>query len=170
MGTFIRRFFYLFLLFGIVPGGAGQDHAVADPVQPAQSDAQPVSPNPSFVRAFSSADDVRKALHPILDRSIDIIAGPKDDEPKVDTLHSPSADHNRFKRARVRCRSRREGRTRLRFCSWKIWSPGSRQSSVTSYRLPSTIRTTICDRELRSTILVYDSAGKFRRILGKLER
>jgi predicted nucleic acid-binding protein len=40
---------------------------------------------PIFVREFSSAQDVRRA-HPVLDRTLDIIAGPKRGETFVDVL------------------------------------------------------------------------------------
>src|ERR1035438_2370544 len=58
--------------------------------QPAQTGAQQASPSLSFMRVFSSADDV-KAQHPVLDRTLDIIAGPADPVTRVDVLQSPSA-------------------------------------------------------------------------------
>src|SRR6478609_7003876 len=57
--------------------------------QPQTTVAQ-ASANLSFVRSFSSADDV-KPEHPILDRTLDIIAGPADPVTHVDALKSPSA-------------------------------------------------------------------------------
>jgi len=170
VGKSILRCFCIFLLYSITPRVAGQDHAIADSVQPAQSGAQPVSANPSFVRDFSSADDVRKALHPILDRSIDIIAGPKDDEPKVDTLHSPSAvttDSN--ERVFVADRGAKVVHV-FDFVHGKYGLLDRGNS-----RLVTPIALAVDDQdnlyvtdELSRTILVYDSAGKFRRILGKL--
>ncbi len=44
----------------------------------------------SFAREFSSARDVRRA-HPVLDRSLDIIAGPKTGEASTDILQAPYA-------------------------------------------------------------------------------
>src|ERR1700733_5385729 len=65
------------------------------------SATQPANDAPSahlsFVRVFSSADDVRRT-HPIFDRTLDIIAGPADPVTHVDALQSPSAiatDSNR---------------------------------------------------------------------------
>ncbi len=44
----------------------------------------------SFVREFSSARDVKRA-HPVVDRTLDIIAGPKQDGRAVDILETPYA-------------------------------------------------------------------------------
>jgi len=43
-----------------------------------------------FVREFASAQDVKRE-HPVLDRALDIIAGPKTGEPPVDVLQAPYA-------------------------------------------------------------------------------
>ena len=43
----------------------------------------------SFVREFSSAQDVKGVSHPILNKSVDIIAGPKEDGPATDILQQP---------------------------------------------------------------------------------
>src|ERR1039457_1407567 len=59
--------------------------------QVAQNEGQPAPGSLSFVRTFSSADDVRPPSHPALDHAIDIIAGPEDPVPRVDALQSPSA-------------------------------------------------------------------------------
>lgn len=42
-----------------------------------------------FVRQFSSAQDVKGELHPVLNRSLDIIAGPKEAEPATYALRMP---------------------------------------------------------------------------------
>lgn len=47
-------------------------------------------PHVVFIRQFSSGQDV-KHQHPILDRSLDIIAGPKDPEPHNYALQDPYA-------------------------------------------------------------------------------
>jgi DNA-binding beta-propeller fold protein YncE len=44
-----------------------------------------------FVRAFSSAQDVKQNAHPILNKTLDIIAGPKEAEPVVSALQEPYA-------------------------------------------------------------------------------
>ena len=79
------------LVLCIVPGlAAAWDGTFATSSQPAQTDVQQASASLSFVRVFSSADDVRPS-HPILDRTLDIIAGPGDPVTRVDALQSPSA-------------------------------------------------------------------------------
>ena len=44
----------------------------------------------TFVRQFSSAQDVRRS-HPALDKTLDIVAGPKDETQTTDVLQSPRA-------------------------------------------------------------------------------
>jgi 6-bladed beta-propeller/NHL repeat len=45
----------------------------------------------SFVREFSSAQDVNRVLHPILNRTLDIIAGPKEELPATHVLQEPNS-------------------------------------------------------------------------------
>lgn len=124
----------------------------------------------SFVRSFSAADDVRDPLHPVLDRTIDIIAGPKDLVPREDVLRSPIAlttDSNE----RV-----------------FVADPGAKSVHVFDFvhskyslldrgndRLRSPVALTVDGRDnlyviddTSRTILVYDSAGKFHRSFGRL--
>jgi len=54
----------------------------------AQSDLKQSSAHFSFVRQFSSAQDVKRD-HPIIDKTLDIVAGPKDEVPVTDVLHNP---------------------------------------------------------------------------------
>src|ERR1700758_442906 len=58
--------------------------------RPARMGVQQAPASLSFVRVFSSADDVR-AEHPVLDRALNIIAGPADPDAPVEAMHSPSA-------------------------------------------------------------------------------
>lgn len=74
------------LVAGPVPG-ANQTLVFAQNVQ---NDIEPPSEKLSFVRAFSSPDDVRR-FHPFLSRSLGVIAGHKDAATPVNPLHSPSA-------------------------------------------------------------------------------
>ena len=69
---------------------ATRDVVFAHFSQPAQENVPPVPVSLTFLRVFSSAEDVRPS-HPILDRSLDIIAGPADPHTRVDALQSPSA-------------------------------------------------------------------------------
>jgi len=49
------------------------------------------SPDPlTFVRQFSSAQDVKRT-HPVVDKTLDIVAGPKDETQTTDVLQSPKA-------------------------------------------------------------------------------
>jgi DNA-binding beta-propeller fold protein YncE len=45
---------------------------------------------PTFIRQFSSAQDVKRA-HPAFDKTLDIVAGPKDETQATDVLQSPKA-------------------------------------------------------------------------------
>jgi len=168
VGKPIRFLFYFFLLCGIAPGIAAEDYPVADSVQPAQTGVQPVSPNLSFVRAFSSADDVKKTSHPILDRSVDIIAGPKDDEPRVDTLQSPAAittDSN----GRVFVADRGAKAVHVFDFAHGKYGLLDCGQSVTPIALAVDNHDNLyATDELSRTIFVYDPGGKFRRTLGKL--
>ena len=137
--------------------------------QPAQIGVQQAAASLSFVRVFSSADDV-KPEHPVLDRTLDIIAGPADPVTRVDVLQSPSAvatDSNHrvfvadpgaqavhifdFIRSKY---SRLDGR-------------GERLHVPVSLAADGQDNLYVVDQTSR-TVLVYDSAGKFRRYLGKL--
>lgn len=127
-------------------------------------------PNLSFVRAFSSAEDVRGPSHPVLNRTLDIIAGPKDPEPRVDALQSPSAittDSN----GRVFVADPSAKVVHLfDFINSKygLLDRGSdRVGTPVSVTVDGQDNLYVTDGRSR-TILVYDSAGKFRRSLGIL--
>jgi len=168
VGKSIRYSFCLLLLCSIVPAVAGLEPAGSAPAD--QTDAHPAPPTFTFVRAFSSADDVRKGLPPILDRSLDIIAGPKDQEPHVDGLQSPSAvatDSNN----RVFVADRGAKAVHIfDFVHGKYSLLGrgnDRPVTPIALAVDGEDNLYVTD-ELSRTILVYDSAGKFRRTLGKL--
>lgn len=169
VGRSIRRFLYVLILCGVVPAAAGQDRAIADSL-PTQADAQPVSQSPSFVRAFSSAEDIRKSLHPILNRSIDIIAGPKDDELRTDGLQSPSAittDSN----GRVFVADRGAKAVHIFdfvHGKYSLLDRGNGHLGTPIVLAVDNEDNLYVTDEVSRTILVYDSAGKFRRTLGKL--
>jgi hypothetical protein len=56
----------------------------------AQSVSKQSSDHPTFIRQFSSAQDVRRT-HPIVDKTLDIVAGPKEAAQVTDFLQSPRA-------------------------------------------------------------------------------
>src|SRR6202035_936295 len=164
----IRRFLYVFLLCGFVPAVAGQDHP--DPEKLEQTDGQPALPTPNFVRAFSSADDTKKSLHPLLDRSVDIIAGPKDPEPRVEGLQSPAATATDSS-DRVFVADR--GARTVHIFDFVHGKYGLLEGGKGHLGIPIALAVDGQDNlyvtdELSRTILVYDSTGKFRRTLGKL--
>jgi len=153
----------------IVPGpAAARDTTFATPSQPAQPDVQQASANLSFVRAFSSADDL--GAHPILNRALDIIAGPKEPETRVDVLQSPSAlttdsNHRIFvadpdaKTVHV-----------FDFIHSKysrLAGGGGHPVTPISLAVDGRDNLYVADRSSR-TVLIYDSAGKFSGYLGKL--
>jgi DNA-binding beta-propeller fold protein YncE len=136
----------------------------------AQTTAQKSSAGLSFVRAFSSADDVRGPSHPILDRTLDIIAGPKDPEARMDALQSPSAlttDSN--DRVFVADASAKAVHIfDFVHSKYGLLDKGSdRLSAPVSLAVDGQDNLYVSDKR-SGTILVYDSAGKFRNSLGSL--
>ena len=51
--------------------------------------AEKTPPHLTFVRAFSSVQDVKRDMHPELNRSLDIIAGPKEAQPVTYSMNQP---------------------------------------------------------------------------------
>lgn len=73
-----------------VSGTAQAPVAPASQAPSSKGDGKGTSEHLSFVREFSSARDVKRA-HPVLDRTLDIIAGPKQDGRADDVLQTPYA-------------------------------------------------------------------------------
>ena len=69
--------------------GEALSAATANTLSP-NTDGQGISGRPRFVREFSSARDVTRA-HPVLDRTLDIVAGPAKSGIPVDVLETPYA-------------------------------------------------------------------------------
>lgn len=137
--------------------------------QAAQNNVQEASTSLGFVRAFSSADDVRP-LHPVLDRTLDIIAGPADPVTREDALRSPSAvttDSNH----RVFVADPGAGVVHvfdfIRSKYGRLDGRGDRLHTPVSLAVDGQDNLYVVDQSSRA-VLVYDSAGKFRRYLGKL--
>ena len=82
VGKSIRRSPWVLLVYCVALGHLVLGPAVAremsfpNSYQLAQADAQTAPPSLSFVSAFSSADDVGGPSHPVLNRTLDIIAEP----------------------------------------------------------------------------------------------
>ncbi len=135
------------------------------PSQPAPTDVQQASANLSFVRVFSSADDVKRT-HPILDRSLDIIAGSKD-ETREDVLRLPSAlttDSNH--RVFVADPAAKTVHV-FDFIHSKYSVAKQDMGAPVSLAMDRSNNLYVVERSSR-TVFIYDSAGKFRGYLGKL--
>jgi len=122
----------------------------------------PTPPGLSFVRTFSSAEDVRRS-HPVLGRTLDIIAGPKGPEPRVDALQSPSAvvtDSNH----RVFVADPGADVVHIfDFVHSKyalLDKGGHRPGTPVSLAIDGHDNLYVVDRS-RRTVIIYDSAGKF---------
>jgi DNA-binding beta-propeller fold protein YncE len=127
------------------------------------SDAGPSA----FVRQFASAEDIKRE-HPILNRSLDIIAGPKDAEPQAYALQEPSAITTDA-RHRIFLSDVRAGVVHVfDFANARY----SQLRGGDPLRLPMAIAADpngniyVSDGGLQ-TVLVYDSRGKFIRSLKK---
>jgi len=137
----------------------------ATAVQP----AHPIPPKLSFVRVFSSPDDVR-STHPVLDRTLDVIAGPSDAVAHPSALQSPSAvvtdsNHRVFVADTGAKAVHVFDFLRLKYARWE--GSGDRLHTPVSLALDGHDNLYVVDQS-DSTVLVYDAAGKFRRYLGKL--
>ena len=171
VGKSIRRSICALLVCRILPGPASAwDTTFATSSQPAQTDVQQASANLSFVRAFSSADEVRRPLNPLLNLTLDIVAGSKDPATRVDALQSPSAvttDSNH----RVFVADPRANAVHvfdfIRSRYGLLDRGGDRLGTPVSLAVDGRDNLYVIDQRSR-TVLVYDSAGKFRGYLGKL--
>ena len=167
VGKRIHRAMSLLLACWMAPlAVAAQEATIAQPATVAQQ----ISQRLSFVRSFSSADDVREPLHPVLDRTIDIIAGPKDFVPRIDALRSPAGlttDSN--DRVFIADSGAKAVHT-FDFVHSKyslLEKGGDRLRIPIALAVDGQDNLYVVDDSSR-TILVYDSAGKFRRSLGRL--
>jgi DNA-binding beta-propeller fold protein YncE len=170
VGKSIRRSVCVLLVCCIVSApAAARDTTFATSSQAAQPDVQQASASLSFVRAFSSSDDVKRPLPPILDRTLDIIAGPKDPGPRVDVLQSPSAVTTDSKDRVFVADPGAKAVHVFDFIhsKYRLLRGGDRLRSPISLAVDGQDNLYVIDKSSR-TVLVYDSAGKFRRYLGKL--
>jgi DNA-binding beta-propeller fold protein YncE len=159
-----RRCACALLVCCIVAGPAvGENKTFAD-AQSSQTDVQQSAASLSFVRAFSSADDVRR-FHPFLNRAIEFMAGHKDaDVAPVNALQSPSAvttDSNHhvfvadpganavhvFDFSHAKYSLLEKGRDRL--------------GSPVSLAVDAHNNLYVVDKAA-GTVIIYDSAGNFR--------
>ena len=152
----ILRTVCLLAVCGIMPGsatGVPEDFQSSD--------------RPSFVRSFSSADDVRRQ-HPTLDRTLDIIAGPKAPEPRLDVLQWPIAVTSDSNHRVLVADSRAVHIFDFKHAKYSVLDGGREHlSKPVSLAVDGHDNIYVVDEGSR-TVLVYDSAGKFRRSFGKL--
>jgi DNA-binding beta-propeller fold protein YncE len=158
------------LMFSLVPGpGAAWDVIFATSLPPAQTGVPAGAANLTFVRVFSSADDVR-ALHPLLNETLNIIAGPADPATRVDALQAPSAVATD---SRHRVFVADPGAKTVHVFDFnhskysRLEGSGDRLHTPIALSVDGHDNLYVIDMGSR-TVLVYDSAGKFRRYFGKL--
>ena len=124
-----------------------------------------------FVREFSRAEDVQRELHPILNRSLDIVAGPADAHPPIDKLISPQAVITDAT-GRVFVADPEAGVVHVfdfaqsRYTILK--DRENRMRSPVALALDRDDNLYVADTGL-AAVLVFDSKGKFLRYLGKDE-
>lgn len=123
----------------------------------------------TFIREFSSAEDVKGISHPILNKTIDIIAGPKDHSERLPSMleqpYAVTTDSNH----RIFVTDITAGLVHVfDFANREYWHFGAGNH----LRAPLGIATDrggnvyVSDSGLR-TVLMYDSKGKFIRYLKK---
>ncbi len=123
----------------------------------------------SFVREFSSAEDVKGISHPILNKTLDVIAGPKDGSPAAPSMllqpHAVTSDLNH----RIFITDITGGVVHVfDFAKHEYWRLGTGNR----FRSPLGIATDregnvyVSDSSLR-TVFVYDARGKFIHYLKK---
>jgi DNA-binding beta-propeller fold protein YncE len=126
--------------------------------------------NLRFVRAISSAQDFQQPLHPILDKTLDIVAGPADPRPHIESLQSPAAV---VTDAAGRIFVADPGARSVHVfdpphSKYSLLDAGEeRLGSPIALAVDSDENLYVIDENSR-TILVYNAAGKFRRRLGEL--
>lgn len=120
-----------------------------------------------FVRAFSSADDI-KHEHTVLNRTLDIVAGPADPASHTDTLKTPAAITTDSAR---RIFVADPGASTVHIFDLER----GRYSHLGAERLHDPVDLALDARDnlyvvdqIGRTIFVYDPTGKYRRSLGAL--
>jgi hypothetical protein len=153
---------FLLLLSSISPGS---DLPNPQPGKEKTATSVPLS----FVREFSSSEDVKGISHPILNKALDIVAGPKDPSPPPESMllqpHAVTTDLNR----RIFVTDITGGVVHVfDFANHEYWLLGAGNH----LRSPLGIATDrdgniyVSDSSLQ-TVFVYDSKGKFLHNLKK---
>lgn len=165
----LRRTFAVLMIFFAGLGSSGQAAPARLPAEPT-SQVAPGAVQLRFVRSISSAQDFRQPLHPILDKTLDIVAGPADPARHIESLQSPAAvvtdDTGRIFVADPGAKSVHvfdPARSK-----YGLLDAGEdRLGSPIALAVDGDDNLYVIDENSR-TILVYNSSGKFRRRVGEL--
>jgi DNA-binding beta-propeller fold protein YncE len=125
----------------------------------------------TFVREFSSADDVKHESHPIFDRSLDIVAGPAESHASNDKLVAPysvatDSTHRVFVADPEAHVAHVFDFERSKYSALK--GPGTEMRWPTGIAVDGEDNVYVTDTSL-GAVLVYDSKGNFLRYLGKVK-
>jgi tripartite motif-containing protein 71 len=121
----------------------------------------------SFVREFSSGQDVNREMHPILNKTIDIIAGPKEGEPAAASALQRPYSVTTDSAHRVFVTDVGTGKVHVFdfvHSKYSLLHGGDPLRSPLGVAADQDGDVYVSDSSLR-TVLVYDSKGKFRRYL-----
>jgi tripartite motif-containing protein 71 len=131
----------------------------------AQDRSKQSSDQLTFIRQFSSAQDVRRT-HPVLDKTLDIVAGPKEETEKEEVLHSPTAvaadPRNRV--FVLDSGSRAVHVFDFERGKYELMSGGDRLQSPAGIATDAAGNLYVIDRMSRS-VVVFNAKGKFSREL-----
>jgi len=156
------------LCLAVIEIGTAEHLRTANSSASSAQDAKESSERVRFVREFSSADDVGREQHPIFDRSLDIVAGPAESHATNDKLVAPYSVATDSMR-RVFVADPDAGVVHVFDFEQSKYSvlkgPGRLPSGIA---IDSDGTAYVTDTAL-DAVLVYDSRGRFRRYLGKVE-
>jgi DNA-binding beta-propeller fold protein YncE len=161
--------FCLLLCCCVCRGVAAQTGASVSSSAAAHHDPPQASVNLHFVRSFASAQDVKQP-HPVLDKTLDIIAGPADPVPRVDSLQLPSAVITDSSRHVFVADPGAKAVHIFDFARSKyglLDAGGDRLGKPIALAVDLEGNLYVTNESSR-TILIYNSAGKFRRQWGEL--
>jgi DNA-binding beta-propeller fold protein YncE len=125
------------------------------------------SPRLTFVREFSSAQDVDREMHPVLNRAIDIIAGPKEDEAAAGNVLQRPYAVTTDPTHRVFVTDVSTGTVHVFdfvHSKYSLLHGGEHLRSPLGVAADGDGNVYVSDSTLR-TVLVYDSKGKFKHYL-----
>lgn len=159
----MNRAVFVLLLFMVVGGGSGLAGS-----SPWLGGTGNPAPEPLiFVREFSSAQDVRGVSHPILNKSLDIVAGPKDQSPPAPSMLQEPYAVTTDSSHRILVTDVGAGTVHVfdfAHAQYSVLRGGDRLVSPLGIAADHENNVYVSDSSLR-TVLIYDSRGKFVRYL-----